>query len=188
MSLPHALLGVLSARPMNGYELTKLMDASTRWIWAAPQSQIYPTLRRMERDGWIAGTEQSRATALRSRVYEITALGEKELTDWVGTYHPPGPTRDAFFLQSLFFDMVPVREARRVLQAFIADHERAIAEWTTQRDDLEAHATPLLRERLSRRPTRQHDRIARLKASTFQGEIDRSRALVAWAQEELRLL
>ncbi|MGY4721564.1 PadR family transcriptional regulator [Naumannella cuiyingiana] len=188
MSLPHALLGVLSARPMNGYELTKFFDASTGYVWSAPQSQIYPTLRRMADDGWIAGTRQSRATALRSTVYSITEAGQAELLEWAGHYHPPGPARDAFFLQALYLDMVPTRRAREVLRRFIQHHERAIAEWESQRDALVARETPLLVERLRARPPRQHARIARLKASVFQGEIDRSEALIAWARAQLDLL
>ena len=33
MSLRHALLGVLAARPMSGYDLSQFFDSSTGWVW-----------------------------------------------------------------------------------------------------------------------------------------------------------
>lgn len=188
MSLPHALLGVLSARPMNGYELSKFFDSAAGWIWSAPQSQIYTTLRRMTDDGWISQAAQTRGTRMRTHVYSITEAGERELREWVATVHDLPSPRDTVLLQALFFDLVDADSAEKVMRAYIEEQESRIARWTGHRDALRAQTTPLLVERLRARPKSQHERIARLKAAVFQGEIDRAEAMVAWARDELEQL
>jgi DNA-binding PadR family transcriptional regulator len=188
MSLTHALLGVLDARPMNGYELTKFFDSATRWVWSAPQSQIYTTLPKMEADGLIEGSTQERGTRMKTQVYAITDKGRKELAQWAGTPHPLPPHRDAFFLQALFLDMVDEQAAAAVLENFIAEHEEMIRRWSEHRDLLLAGATPLMRERLAARPAAEHGRIVALKAQAFQGEIARATALVQWARDTLDLI
>ncbi|QYC42613.1 Transcriptional regulator PadR-like family protein [Nonomuraea coxensis DSM 45129] len=188
MSLQHALLGVLEARPMNGYELTRFFEAAPRWVWSAPQSQIYPTLRQMEQAGLIEGQKEIRGTRLRRTVYSITERGLAELRAWLGTAHTPPPARDAFFLQALFFDMIEPDRAASVLKAFIAEQEQLAAEWRAHREALLAKDTPLLKERLKNRPAGEHDRIAALKAHVFAGQIAVATARAAWARESLRLL
>ena len=48
MSLRYALLAVLTAQPMTGYDLARTFHASVGHVWNAPNSQIYPELHRME--------------------------------------------------------------------------------------------------------------------------------------------
>ncbi|MGW0811584.1 PadR family transcriptional regulator [Nonomuraea sp. NPDC002799] len=188
MSLQYALLGVLEARPMNGYELTRFFEAAPRWVWSAPQSQIYPTLRQMEQAGLIEGQKEIRGTRLRRTVYSITEHGVEELRTWLGSAQPPPPVRDAFFLQALFFDMIEPDRAASVLHTFIAEQEQLIAGWRTHREALLAKGTDLLKERLKSRPPAEHDRIAALKAHVFEGQIAVAQARADWARESLRLL
>ncbi|MEV0624072.1 PadR family transcriptional regulator [Nonomuraea sp. NPDC050404] len=188
MSLQHALLGVLEARPMNGYELTRFFEAAPRWVWSAPHSQIYPTLRQMEQAGLIEGQKEIRGTKLTRTVYSITDRGLEELRAWTGTDHAAPPVRDAFFLQALFFDMIDQDRAASVLKTHLAEQEQLIAEWGAHRDALLAKDTDLLKERLKSRPPAEHDRIARLKAHVFAGQIAVARARADWARESLRIL
>jgi DNA-binding PadR family transcriptional regulator len=188
MSIQHALLGVLEARPMSGYELTRFFDSATRWVWSAPQSQIYPQLQKMERAGLIEGQKEIRGTRLERTVYSITGHGIAELADWVGGSHPLPPVRDALSLQALFFDMIDVADADRVLEEFVAAQEKLIEGWCGLRAGLLAKDTMLLSERLKHRAPEQHDRIAALKAHVFTGQIAVAETRVEWAREGRRLL
>lgn len=186
MSLRHAVLGVLDAREMTGYELTQFFEVSARWVWSAPQSQIYPTLKQMEADGLIAGEDQVRGTRLRRRSYAITADGRAELERWLLEDHGEAPLRDPFLLQMLFLDMVDPDEAVPVLRRE-ADGQRAQLErWRDHRALIEAGDTPLLRERLTRRDPQDHARIIELKAAVFEHlesvALDRLRWLEATIQ------
>ena len=51
------ILGLLSLGPRSGYEIKTTVDRSTRFFWAASYGQIYPELRRLERDGLIEGED-----------------------------------------------------------------------------------------------------------------------------------
>ena len=46
-STAYVILGMLSWRPMSGYEIKALVDRSTRFFWAASYGQIYPELRKL---------------------------------------------------------------------------------------------------------------------------------------------
>ena len=61
MSLRHALLALLSAHPMTGYDVAKRFDGSVGFMWQAPHSQIYPELRRMEDAGLVKADADGKA-------------------------------------------------------------------------------------------------------------------------------
>jgi DNA-binding PadR family transcriptional regulator len=188
MSLTHAILGVLEARPMTGYELVQFFDQSMNWVWSAPQSQIYPRLRDMEERGLIDGKKEIRGEKLERTVYSLTDDGFEELVGWVADGPDPTPQRDGLFLQAVFFDMVDAEKAAAVLQRFIDEQEELIDQWSEHRDRLAAKDTPLIRERLRRRPKKEHDRVAALKAHVFEGKIAVAEARVAWAKRGIKLL
>ena len=173
---------------MSGYDLVRFFDGSTGWIWAAPQSQIYPMLRRMEQAGLIAGDEEARGPRLTRTVYSVTPKGHSELVSWLGVAHDAAPPRDPFMVQALNFDMIAASEAAGVLEAFIAEQEKAAEEAEAHRDRLLRKETALLKERLTRRDPEDHDRIARLKAHVFEGIAAVARTKVEWARAGQRLL
>ena len=70
MSLRYALLALLTVEPMTGYDLSKRFESSVAYVWHAPDSQIYPELRRMERNPeskatGTQGSEYSKSTCVR---------------------------------------------------------------------------------------------------------------------------
>jgi len=188
MSLQSALLGVLDARPMSGYELVQFFDTGSGWVWSAPQSQIYPRLRRMEADGLIIGERTVRGSKLERTVYSLTDAGRRALLDWISEYHTPPAPRDPFALQALLFDMVAPEDAITVLKAFIEEQEKIAERHEWQAARLRALDTPLLRERLRGRPSGEHARIGRLKAHVFQGKAVAARQQADWAREAIALV
>lgn len=188
MSLRHAILGVLEARPMSGYELTRFFDTSARWVWSAPQSQIYPLLKKLDDEGLVRGEEQVRGARLRRVRYSLTDRGLDELRAWLRTpLDDPNP-RDPQLLQALFFDLVTPDEADAVLEASIVDLQARVELWSAHRERLRAKDTPLLRERLERRDPADHDRIAALKAHVFDSLIESATARIRWAHDARRIL
>jgi len=188
MSLKHALLGVLAARPMSGYELSQFFDSSTGWVWTAPHSQIYPLLVKMHSAGLIENTKKLRGTKMNVKVYSITPTGTKELVDWVGAPHSTPGSRDPLLTQALLFDMIDPDSAAGILIEFIAEQQSIADESRAHSRRLAEKGTPLLKERLRNRPEHDHDRIARLKAHVFEGQAMVAEARVAWARDEIRLL
>src|SRR3954447_26647290 len=70
MSLPHAVLGLLTLAPSNGYELTRRFDESLSNAWSASHSQIYPELAKLEQAGLVEVVGEG---ARGSRTYAATA-------------------------------------------------------------------------------------------------------------------
>lgn len=187
MSLQNALLGVLDARPMSGYELAQFFDSGSGWVWSAPQSQIYPHLRRMEADGLITGERTVRGSKLERTVYSLTDDGRRALLDWIAEYHAPPAPRDAFSLQALLFDMVTPEDATSVLKAYVVEQERIAERHEKHAALLRELDTPLLRERLQHRSAAEHARIGRMKAHVFAGRAAAARQQVEWAREAIEL-
>jgi len=188
MSLKHALLGVIAARPMSGYELSQFFDSSTGWVWTATHSQIYPLLGKMEAEGIIESENKIRGTKLNRKIYTITPSGMTELLQWVSTPHPTSGTRDSVLTQALLFDMIDPARAASILRNYITEQQTIARDSRAHSRHLAAKDTPLLKERLKNRPSDDHERIARLKAHVFEGQALVAEARVAWARGELRLL
>jgi len=59
------------------------MDVSTAHFWNAKLSQIYTTLKALEKKGWIRSTIHAQEDRPDKRVYTITAEGKSNLQQWL---------------------------------------------------------------------------------------------------------
>lgn len=188
MSLRHALLALLTAQPMSGYDVTKVFDRSVTFVWHAPHSQIYPELRRMEIDGLIVAESSPRGKHGIKRIYSVTATGREELRRWVCEQTPPEQVRDAQRLKSAYLEFDDFDNARRHFKAHLEHYELWERLWATHVEQLAARATPLIRERLARTDPADHEAIVAYKVHAYQGLVAQARAEVAWAEEGLRMV
>jgi DNA-binding PadR family transcriptional regulator len=116
------VLGLLSLGPRSGYDIKTVVDRSTRFFWAASYGQIYPELRRLEREGLIEGEDAPRGERGR-RVYKLTKAGREALVEWL-----LGPTatieyRDESLLRLFFADALPREQALMLLEGRKRGHE-----------------------------------------------------------------
>lgn len=182
MSLKHAILGVLEARPMTGYELGQFFEASANWVWSAPQSQIYPLLRQLHQQGLVSAEEGTRGERMRRVTYSLTDDGLHDLQVWLRQEHEQPTLRDAVLLQSVFLDMIEPHEADAVIARHVERLQVDIERWEAHRAALLARTAPLLQERLKHRPEEDHDRVAHLKAHVFDLLIESAKLRIEWAQ------
>ncbi len=75
------LLALLAQREMYGYELLAELRRQTDAVVDLPEGTLYPALRRLERQGLIAGRWQAVDNAPRRRYYRLTPSGERALVD-----------------------------------------------------------------------------------------------------------
>jgi PadR family transcriptional regulator, regulatory protein PadR len=73
------LLGLLAERSMYGYELVSELRTRTHEVIDLPEGTVYPALRRLEREGLVAGRWQDVAGAPRRRYYDLTLEGTRSL-------------------------------------------------------------------------------------------------------------
>jgi PadR family transcriptional regulator AphA len=188
MSLRHALLAILTAEPMTGYDLVKYFDGSVAFVWNAPHSQIYPQLRRMEEEGLVEVEILPRGRRAEKRRYRIGQRGIAELERWVREVAPLPPTRSTARLKAAFMEWAEPEAGRRQLREHIAHYEAWLGRWRQMVDDIDAERVPLLRTRVERLPEEQREAVVAYKRFAFEGEIARAEAEIAWARRGLKLL
>jgi DNA-binding PadR family transcriptional regulator len=110
------VLGLVALKPRSGYEIKRIVDRSIRHFWAASYGQIYPELRRLAEEGWIAGEDDPRGGRSR-RVYRITPAGTAALRGWLAGRETRIELRDESLLRLFFADTVSVDHALGLLRA-----------------------------------------------------------------------
>lgn len=75
-----AILSVLEAGSLHGYEIARRIDRQTRGELRFTLASLYPLLYRMEQRGWIRGTWETSGSGRRRRVYRLTPSGKKRLS------------------------------------------------------------------------------------------------------------
>ena len=115
MSLEHILLGMLR-EPAAGYDLKVEFDQGARHFWSAELSQIYPTLQKMSRRGWLKSQRQKSAKGPDRKVYSRTAKGARELRKWLASGPILGSERFAYIAQLVFLvELADLRATRDFL-------------------------------------------------------------------------
>lgn len=120
MALRHALLGLLSIRPLTGYELKKQFDGTVRHFWTADQAQIYRTLYRLDDEGLVESQLVPQEGRADRREYRITADGVEELERWLRTAAAVPPDREPFLAQLFFAGRLTSDEIVRLIDGRIA--------------------------------------------------------------------
>jgi len=76
------ILGMLNLGAPTGYDIKKAIDGSTRFFWSASFGQIYPELKRLQKEGLVRSRQEPRGKVRRT-VYELTPKGEEALREWL---------------------------------------------------------------------------------------------------------
>jgi DNA-binding PadR family transcriptional regulator len=122
MSVPHALLALLSEGPKYGLRLQNEFEARTGEVWPLNVGQVYTTLQRLERDGLVETYGEGERSQKR---YRISSAGAHELSGWLRT--PPElvpPPRDELVIKVLVALQIPGIDIREILQV----HRRHVIE------------------------------------------------------------
>ncbi len=134
MSVPHALLALLSEGPKYGLRLREEFEARTGDVWPLNIGQVYTTLQRLERDGLVEsdGTGEDGP----QKWFRITAGGEEVLAGWLRSQPDLAtPPRDELVMKVLVAVRVPGIDVHAVIQA----HRRYVVElmqgWTRIKED-----------------------------------------------------
>ena len=73
------VLSLVEARPLHGYEVSKLIETRSGGRLRFNVASLYPLLYRLEPRGWIQGRWVEKAGQRRRRYYRLTAEGKKVL-------------------------------------------------------------------------------------------------------------
>ncbi|MCG8434993.1 MAG: PadR family transcriptional regulator [Gammaproteobacteria bacterium] len=101
MSLEHILLGILR-KPASGYDIKAVFDRVFKHFWSAELSQIYRTLKKLEKEKFLTGRAEMSDRGPDKRVYEITRSGRKKLLEWLEAGPNIGSERFTYLAQIYF--------------------------------------------------------------------------------------
>jgi DNA-binding PadR family transcriptional regulator len=126
-----AVLGLLHDSPMHGYELRKRLTGLLGAFRAFSFGSLYPTLRRLQRSGFIveeedddgvAGGEEQRAGRGKTwsrrgrRVYKLTADGKERFAALLADAGPQTWEDHGFGVHLAFFSRTPAEVRMRILE------------------------------------------------------------------------
>ena len=120
-----AVLGLLHESPLHGYELRQRLKATLGTFRAFSYGSLYPTLRRMQADGWIVhddGDAQVVAgapplTGRRGKVvYKLTADGKERFAELLSEAGPSAWEDETFGVHFAFFGQTDPAVRVRILE------------------------------------------------------------------------
>ena len=136
-----AILGLLKEQPMHGYQLNRELSEQLGGLWRVSYGSLYPSLRRLERQGAI--TSEQGTGARRKTVYAITPEGERLFLELLEETPQENQTEDARFRVRLaFFRYLPpetrvrlLERRRQALETRLADVKGHLRDDTGTTDD-----------------------------------------------------
>ena len=130
MALRYALLGFLDLDSMTGYELKKNLDRSTELFWHAGLNQIYPTLKRLEAEGFVTSKVEPQDGKPDKRTYSITPDGRDLLRSWLAEpLTSLSPSKNAGLLKLFFCGSLEKDVVLRQLETQLDLHRKQLARY-----------------------------------------------------------
>lgn len=188
MSLRYALLALLRVGPQSGYDLQKQFSLSVGHVWHAPDSQIYPELRKMESEGLVEGEDQVRGARGTRRLYHVTPEGDAAFVAWMAAPLDYQRVRDPAHLRAAYLENASPDDARAFLRAHIAQWEGELEQWEGELRRIDARDNPMLVRRLAVTPQDQRERVVAYKRFAYEGLVERARGEIEWARRGLDLV
>ena len=78
-TLEMLVLRTLSLEPMHGWGIAHRIQAMSGEVFLVTQGSLYPALVRMRRRGWITTSWRTTENNRRTRYYELTTAGRRQL-------------------------------------------------------------------------------------------------------------
>ena len=121
MTIKYAILGLLSWRPLSGYDMKKIIADSMSFYWSGNNNQIYKTLIQLQQEGLVDSEVQQQENYPARKEYTITAQGETELRNWVLSAPELTQYRNTFLIQLAWADCLSAEELDELLARY--EHE-----------------------------------------------------------------
>ena len=85
-TLDMLILKILALEPLNGWAISQRLKQMSSDVLQVSDGSLYPSLHKLEQQGWITGQWKSSGNNRRAKFYSLTRLGrkqlEKEAADW----------------------------------------------------------------------------------------------------------
>ena len=125
MALHHTLLGLLSFRPMTGYQMKQMFESSVIHFWNAHMSQIYRELSHMEKKGLVTFYVEPQEGKPDKKIYSLTDEGKKVFKKWLCEFpdNPDEIMRSEFLARVFFASHMNIVDLAYEIKRFIRKEE-----------------------------------------------------------------
>ena len=169
----YAVLGLLSLKPMTGYEMKGVIANSVGYFWNESFGQIYPMLNQLAQEGLVEGTEETEGRHHRVR-YALTGAGLQALQNWLNSEPETFTLRDELLLKLFFGKEADKGTLSRHLERALAESRGKLALYQGIEEQL--------RSQLGTRV------YAHFSLITVRKGIHWEQAMIDWCQESLAAL
>ncbi|MCH1643185.1 DUF4180 domain-containing protein [Paenibacillus timonensis] len=118
MSISYAILGMLSARSLTGYDLKKIIQDSPFMPWSGNNNQIYKALVELLEEGWVTNEVHHQDSAPSKKIYTITDAGREELKAWVLSPPELPEFKNTFLVRLAWADSLGSSELNTLLTGY----------------------------------------------------------------------
>jgi len=144
-----AILGLLKERSMHGYQLSKRLSETLGGFWKVSYGSLYPTLRRLEREGAVEPVFAKEEVGRRKNVYRITDKGEALFAELLEEAGQESWEDNRFRVRLAFFKYLKPETRLRLLEKRRAYLEGRLSDIKTSlknyRERIDAYTLSLMR-------------------------------------------
>lgn len=187
MSLRYALLALLRVGPLSGYDLKKQFSVSVGHVWHAPDSQIYPELKRMTDAGLLHPEDVPRGPKGTRTLYHVTEAGEEAYREWFSQESPYQRVRDPARLKSAYLESATVTEQKSFFEAHIAHWQGELETAEAELARLRERTSPTLLRRLENLAEKEKEAAVSWKIFAYEGLVSQAKTELDWGRRGLEL-
>lgn len=112
------LMGILYAKPLNAYEITKLLNyMNIQWWFSIADSTVYTTLKTLEKRELITGTTEKVGNMPERTIYSLTEKGQNELKETIrNSIMQFDYDTNIFTIAAFLMDIIEKEEAVKLLE------------------------------------------------------------------------
>ena len=118
MSIKCAMLGLLSWKPLTGYDLKKIIEDSSVMYWSGNNNQIYKALVELHEEGLVTTEQVHQENAPSKKIYTITEAGLMKLREWVLSTPEVSELKNIFLVQLAWADQLSDGELNDLLDRY----------------------------------------------------------------------
>jgi PadR family transcriptional regulator AphA len=170
----YAVLGLLSLKPLSGYDIKKMTEHSIGFFWSENFGAIYPLLKDLEQNELATKSIEKQDGKPDRKVYTITDAGKKELEQWLCSPIGPEYLREELLLKLFFGNEVPIQESIERLKETIKRHQILLDQYSQITRHFAESDMPVEKIKFYR--------------ITLNFGIKRSQMIIAWSQESIAQL
>ena len=124
-----AILGLLSWKPMSGYDIKKIVDVGLSHFWNENYGQIYPTLDELVNVGFAKKSVDKNSGKRKRYVYRITPDGASAFHEWHAQPADVPTVRNELQLKFFLGSKLPAQNSLRIIREYQIQQRAILREY-----------------------------------------------------------